>query len=95
MAGVVLATLVWAHPALLAAALAHAGHLVADQLANRPGSLFTYSLVYRAQARFERIRLVRWIPPDLSDALHLSIPLWPLIEPRLPPRVSRFLGLER
>ncbi len=95
VAGVALAALVWAHPALLAAALAHAGHLVGDQVANRPGSLFTYSLVYRARARFERTRLVRWTPPTLSDALNLGIPLWPSIEPRLPPRVSRFLGLEQ
>jgi hypothetical protein len=93
--GILLALTVWSHPLLLAAALAHAGHLVGDHLANRPASLLTYSLIYRARMRFERTRLVRWTPTTLSDALNSDIPLWRVIEPRLPKRVSRMLGLDR
>ena len=83
------------HPVLLAAAAGHAGHLLADLIANKPKSALTYSLLYRAAIRFERGRLVRGSPQTLSVALHHSIPLWRHVESRLPSRVSRYLGLDQ
>ncbi len=83
------------HPVLLAAAAAHAGHLLGDLIANKPRGPLTYSLLYRAAARFERDRLVRGSPRPLAEALHHNIPLWSHIAPRLPSRVLRYLGLDR
>ena len=84
----------WSHPLLLAAILAHLAHLVADYVNNRPKSILTYSLLYRAVLRFERDRLIERVPDNLSDVLDHNIPLWHLIEPRLPGKLSRLLGLD-
>ena len=83
----------WSHPLLLAAILAHVGHLVGDFVANRPKSILTYSLLFRAVLRFDRDRLIE-PPPTLSGMLDHNLPLWHLIEPRLPGKLSRLLGLD-
>ena len=92
--GAIVALAFWSHPLLLAAILGHLAHLVADYVANRPKSILTYSLVYRAAVRFDRDRLIEPPPDNLSDALDHNIPLWHLIEPRLPARLSRLFGLD-
>jgi len=84
----------WGHPLLLAAVLAHLGHLVGDFVANRPKSILTYSLVFRAVLGFERDRLIEPPPDTLSEALGHNIPFWRLLEPRLPGKLSRMLGLD-
>ena len=84
----------WSHPLLLAAILAHLGHLVGDFVANRPKNILTYSLLYRAVLRFDRDRLIEPPPDTLLKALGHNIPLWHLIEPRLPGKLSRLLGLD-
>ena len=94
-AGVLMALAFGNHSLLLAAILAHVGHLIADFVANRPRSILTYSLVYRAAVRFDRDRLIDPPLDNLSNTLAHNIPLWRQIEPRLPEKVSRLLGLER
>ena len=82
------------HPVLLAAAAAKAGHLLGDYIAHKPKSPLTYSLLYRAAMRFERVRLIGGSPPPLTVALDRNIPLWSHIAPRLPSRLLQYLGLE-
>ncbi len=84
IAGLILAAAVWAHPVFLAATLGHLGHLIGDQIGNRPEHPLAYSLVYRTSRRFQRNKLFgESRQRNLSEALEQSIPLWHLIEPRL------------
>ena len=85
-----LALTVWHHPAVLAGVLGHLGHLVSDQLANHPRHPLGYSVIYRLFIGFDNGRIFPETPPTLSEALHNSIPLWGMIEPRLFWVVSRF-----
>lgn len=82
------------HPILLVAAVANAGHLMGDYIAHKPNSPLTYSLLYRAAVRFERVRLAGGSPPTLTVALDRNIPLWSHIAPRLPSRLLQYWGLE-
>ena len=93
-AAAIFALLAGNHPVLLAAAIANAGHLLGDYIAHKPKSPLTYSLLYRAAVRFERVRLVGGSPPPLTAALNRNIPLWSHIATRLPSRLLQYLGLE-
>ena len=86
---------IWQHPVLLAAALGHIGHLIGDQLANRPKSKLAYSMVFRMSAGFDHRRLFEELPTTLSQALGRSIPLWSLIETRLPRRIAGLFEADR
>ena len=67
---------VWYHPLLLAAALGHVAHLVADQLANRLHPM-AYLMTYRAIHRFDRDHLIGdSSPAAFSEVLEGNIPLW-------------------
>ena len=80
---------VWYHPLLLAAALGHVGHLVADQVGNRLYPL-AYSIGYRALRRFDRDHLMgRSSPPTFSVVLEVHVPLWVRFRPGLVRAASR------
>ena len=81
--GLVLIAAGWHHPLLVAAVLGHLGHLTADQIDNRPVNVLAYFVAYRLYCRFDLKRLFGEPYPTLSEALHHSIPLWRIIEPRL------------
>ena len=81
---------VWQHSVLLAGVLGYLGHLVGDQIANRPTHPLAYSIIYRMRSGFERSRLFQEAPDTLSQLLHGTIPLWRVIEPRLLDLASRF-----
>ena len=89
----------WYHPLLLAAALGHVGHLVADQVGNRLYPL-AYSIGYRALRRFDRNHLGGEPPPTtFSEVLEANVPLWVRFGPgfvRAASRIRRELkGPER
>lgn len=88
--GLALALGVWHHSIMVAGVLGYLGHLVGDQIGNRPKHPLAYSIVYRMRSGFERSRLFQGAPVTLSEQLHGSIPLWRLIEPRLLSLSSRF-----
>ena len=79
-AGFVLA-MIWFHPIFLGALLGHAGHLITDQLANRPHP-FAYSIVYRISQRFnfERLSGTNNGPTTMRNQ---HVPIWGRIEPWL------------
>ena len=80
---------VWYHPLLLAVALGHLGHLVADQLGNRLYPL-AYSIGYRALRRFDRDHLTGDPPPTtFSEVLEVHVPLWVRVRPGLVWAASR------
>ena len=80
----------WQNPVLVAGGLGLLGHLVGDQIANRPAHPLTYSLVFRVYTRFDRTIMFPETPTTLSETLHHNIPLWRLIEPRLIGIARRF-----
>ena len=84
LAGTVLLLGIWYHPWLLAAVLGMLGHLIADQVANKPRHLLGYAVLYRLHAGFRREPLFDQAASNLSEVLHKHIPLWSAIEPRLP-----------
>ena len=90
--GIALIIGVWDHPVLVAGVLGLLGHLLGDQIANRPAHPLAYSIIYRARTHFGRQHTFRETPSTLSEALHKSIPLWRLIEPRLLSVAARFQG---
>ena len=83
IAGAALGLTLAYHPLLLAALLGYVGHLVGDQLANKPIHPLAYSIGYRAYRGFNRSKLFRDSSATFSEAMNESIPLWGLIEPRL------------
>ena len=93
--GLTLSLTIWQHPALLAAALGHLGHMLGDQLANRPKSKLAYSIIYRMRRGFDRRRLVGEVPATMSQALDPNIPMWRLIERRLPRRIAELFEVDR
>lgn len=84
----VLVLALWYHPVLLAAVLGHIGHLIGDQIGNRPMHPMAYSVVYRILAGFNRVQLAGEVPETYSEALN-KIPLWPKIEPLVVRLASR------
>ena len=91
--GLIAVTTIWYHPVLLAAVLGHLGHLVGDQLYNKPIHRMAYSIIYRAYVGFSRKRLFGDSPTTFSKTMHESIPLWRFIEPKLLWLGSRFFDL--
>lgn len=87
----VLVLAVWYHPVLLAAVLGHIGHLICDQVGNRPMHPMAYSVIYRISSGFDRLRLAGEVPDTFSEAFS-KIPLWPKVEPLVVRIVSR-LGI--
>ena len=83
---------VWHNPILLAAVLGHFGHVVGDQVANRPAHPLAYSIAYRTVLGFNCRHLFGEPPASFSDVMHHSIPLWRLIEPRLRRVAARLRG---
>lgn len=83
---------IWYHPVLLAAVLGHLGHLVGDQLHNKPIHPMAYSFIYRASVGFSRERLFGDSPTTFSQTMHKSIPLWRFVEPTLLQLWSRFFS---
>ena len=81
--GLVLIVGVWNDPVFVAAVLGLLGHLLGDQIGNRPTDPMTYSIAYRASKRFRGDRMFERVPTTLSETLHSNIPLWRFIEPRL------------
>ena len=81
--GLVLIAAGWHHPLLVAATLGHLGHMIGDQIDNRPVDSLAYSFAYRAYRRFDLRRLFGEPQPTFSEALQDKIPLWHVIEPRL------------
>ena len=81
--GLALTGLVWYHPILLAVVLGHVGHLVGDQINNRPTHPLAYSVIYRLYRGFARHGMFRESPANLSEALRKSIPMWHIVEPML------------
>jgi len=74
MAGLLLVGLVYYHPLLLAAVLAHLGHIATDHLHNRL-SPWGYFITYRVLVRFDTAR----ITPN-HNVLH-SYQSWPRMVP--------------
>ena len=90
-AGMVFMLAVWYHPWLLAAVLGLLGHVISDQIANRPKHPLGYSIAYRIRVGFRREPLFGNSEASLSDVFHKHIPLWSEIEPRLPIFVQKTL----
>ena len=93
--GLVLSLTIWRDPILLAAALGHLGHITGDQLFNRLKNKMAYSIVYRMRTGFDRERLIGEMPSTMSQALDHNIPLWGLIEARLPRKIADLFGAGR
>ena len=74
---------VWRHPVFLAGAIGYFGHVAGDQLANRPTQPMIYFMLYRAYVGFDRARMFEKWPASVSESLHLKVPMWRHIEPRL------------
>ena len=74
LVGLLLVGLVYYHPVLLAAALAHLGHVATDHFHNRLAP-WSYFITYRALVRFDTAR----IAPN-QDVL-LSYRSWPAMVP--------------
>lgn len=87
----VLVLALWYHPVLLAAVLGHIGHLIGDQIGNRPMHPLAYSVIYRISAGFDRPRLAGEVPETFSEAFN-KIPLWSKLEPFVV-RVASRLGI--
>lgn len=82
---------IWGHPWMLAAVLGHLGHLISDQIRNRPEHPLGYFITYRASRGFRRQRVFSSIEPTLSKALSASIPFWDRFESVLPQALQRVL----
>ena len=83
MIALALSLTVWRHPVFLAGAIGYFGHVAGDQLANRPTQPMTYFMLYRAYVGFDRARMFEKWPASVSESLHLKVPMWRHIEPRL------------
>jgi len=88
--GLVLIAGGWDDPVFVAAVLGLLGHVVSDQIGNRPADLFTYSIAYRASRGFRSESMFTKMPATLSETLHSNIPLWRFIEPGLLSVAARF-----
>jgi len=87
LVGLVLVLTVWDHPIFIGAVVGHIGHMMGDQIGNRPKYPLTYSIIYRALKRFRHESLFQGELRDLSETLEHNIPLWRFIEPRVKPYI--------